>query len=130
MKIKIMLAIAFLAAILTACSLNAPRIAGEFDRFEFGDVVNGTIVSKEIIIENKGNSKLVIEEIATSCGCTTATVEPGTISSGGTGVLRIEFDSGAHGPELVGLLTRQVFIKTNDPSSPEIIVEFSANVVK
>jgi hypothetical protein len=117
-------------AFLTACSPDAPRIDIEFNNFELGDVVNGTIISKDITIENIGGAPLIIEEVSTSCGCTTAVVDQTSISPGGKTILRVEFDSGAHGPELTGMLMRQVFLKTNDPSSPEVMVEFTANIVK
>lgn len=119
----------FVALFLVSCSAQPPQISLESYEFEFGDVVNGTIVSKDIVIENDGSSPLMIEEVSTSCGCTTGVIEPATISPGERGVLHIEFDSGAHGPELEGLLKRQVFIITNDPDSPEVRVEFTANVV-
>ena len=45
-------------------------------------------------------------------------------------VLLIKFDSGAHGTELEGLLKREIFITSNDPASPEVIIEFTANVTK
>jgi hypothetical protein len=125
----IFVAAIFFALFLAACSTQTPQISLEFYEFAFGDVVNGTIVNKDIVIENDGGSPLIIEEVSTSCGCTTGTIEPGTISPGEKGVLHIEFDSGAHGPELTGLLKRQVFLETNDPASSEVMVEFTANVV-
>jgi len=118
-----------LTLFLAACNSQSPQISLESYEFEFGDVVNGNIVSKDIIVENIGGSPLIIEDVSTSCGCTTGTVEPKTISPGETGVLHIEFDSGAHGPELEGMLMRQVFLETNDPNSPQVRVDFTANVV-
>jgi len=70
-----------------------------------------------------------VEAVSTSCGCTTATLEPMTIQPGETALLRIEFDSGAHGPEANGPLTRQVFIASNDPEQTETVVEIKANVL-
>jgi hypothetical protein len=97
--------------------------------FDFGDVVNGDIVSQDLVVRNEGNEPLVVETVSTSCGCTTATLEPMTISAGGTATLRVEFDSGAHGPDLSGQVIRQIFLSSNDPQRPEAIVEFSANIL-
>jgi hypothetical protein len=52
-----------------------------------------------------------------------------TIPPGGSGVLTIEFDSGAHGEELSGSLIRQVFITSNDRQQPEVLVELAATVI-
>jgi hypothetical protein len=115
---------------LTACKSQTSQIELELQSFEFGDVVNGTIVEKDISITNRGRAPLTLEEIATSCGCTTAEVNLTTIQPGESAVLHIEFDSGAHGPEMTGELMREVFMRTNDPQSPEVLVTFTVNVIK
>jgi LEA14-like dessication related protein len=128
---KIFFSILVLAGLmtLTACSQKNPQISVESERIEFGDVVNGEIVSKDLRVRNKGEAPLVVEAVSTSCGCTTATLKPMTIQPGGEGLLHVEFDSGAHGPELTGEFVRQVFIASNDPQQPEVVVELIANVV-
>ena len=129
MNRKIIINFAILTTlILASCSAQSPQFSIEQYEFSFGDVVNGTIVSKDLTINNTGGSPLIIETVSTSCGCTTAKIEPQSISPGEQGVLHIEFDSGAHGPDLTGELIRQIFITTNDPSNPELIIQFSVNV--
>ncbi len=80
-------------------------------------------------MRNSGQADLVIETVTTTCGCTTATLEPMTIPPGKEATLHIEFDSGAHGPELTGRLMRQVILLSNDPETPEATVQFVANVL-
>jgi hypothetical protein len=72
---------------------------------------------------------LVIESVSTSCGCTSAQVIPTTLEAGGSGVLQITFDSGAHGPEELGQVMRQVFIASNDPDQPEVDFRFTAEIL-
>ncbi len=117
-----------LALVLVACG-GRPHIEVGETTFDFGDVVNGEIVTRDIVVRNTGSADLVIEEVSTSCGCTQAEVEPTRIPPGGEGVLHIAFDSGAHGPQLTGQLMRQVFIVSNDPEAPEVVVEFTAHVL-
>lgn len=117
------------ALILSACAPRQPRIEVETDSVDFGEMINGEIATREVRVRNAGDAPLVVEAVSTSCGCTTATLEPMTIQPGETALLRIEFDSGAHGPEANGPLTRQVFIASNDPEQTETVVEIKANVL-
>ena len=123
--VLIVLVVGFL---LVACSSGQPSIAIEANNFDFGNVVNGDIVSRNLTVRNDGEADLVIDSIITSCTCTQATVNPMTIPAGQSGILHIEFDSGFHGPDLTGPLIRQVFITSNDPQSPEMQVELSVYV--
>ncbi len=118
-----------LAVLLTACAGKQPQISLETTEFDFGDVVNGEIVSRDLIVRNVGQADLIVEEVITTCGCTTGALDPMTIPPGGEATLHIEFDSGAHGPELTGELMRQVILVSNDPEAPEATVQFTANVV-
>lgn len=118
-----------MAVFLTACG-GQPQISVAETNLAFGDVVNGEVVVREISIQNKGEGDLVIEAVSTSCGCTQAAIEPTIIPPGSSGTLTVEFDSGAHGPELTGELIRQVFIASNDPAQPETIVEIAANILR
>ena len=116
------------AVFLTACG-GQPQISVAESNLEFGDVVNGDVVVRKISVQNKGQGDLIIEAVSTSCGCTQAAIEPMTILPGSNGTLTVEFDSGAHGPELTGELIRQVFIATNDPEQPETVLELAANIL-
>lgn len=123
-----LLPLIILAIWLSACSRPA-QIAVTGNTLEIGDVVNGEIITREISIQNNGQSDLVIETVTTSCGCTQATIKPMLIAAGGSGTLAITFDSGAHGPALTGPIIRQIFITSNDPQQPETIVELAANIL-
>ncbi len=123
-----LMALIVLAAGLAACG-GQPEILVPEASLVLGDVVNGEIITREVTVQNVGQSDLIIEAVTTSCGCTEATVAPMRIPRDGSGILTIRFDSGAHGPELTGQLIRQVFIATNDPQKPEIFVELAANIL-
>lgn len=116
------------AGVLAACSGGTAEIALETQDLDLGDVPNGTIATREVAVRNKGDGLLVVEAISTSCGCTAATLEPMQIAPGESGTLHIEYDAGAHGPDLTGPLVRQVFINSNDPDQPEVVVELAVNV--
>ncbi|MEX2143738.1 MAG: DUF1573 domain-containing protein [Anaerolineales bacterium] len=116
------------ALFLAGCGAGDARIALEVTEFDFGDVPLGDVVTRELSVRNTGTSKLVIESISTSCGCTTAAIDQTQIPPGSSTVLRVTFDSAAHG-DVAGFYTRQVFLSTNDTEQEEITIEFTANVV-
>ena len=119
--------------LLAACGpgarAGAPLIALETQLLELGDLPNGKIAERVVMVRNDGDAPLVVEAVTTSCGCTTATLEPMTLAPGESGVLNISFDSGAHGPELRGPLMREVVLASNDPATPEVMVALTANIL-
>ena len=129
MRTKPIIIILVTTTLLGACVSYQPSIILEEDQLNLGDVINGEILTYELTVSNQGNSPLEVESVSTSCGCTTATLEPMTIQPGEKGILHIEFDSGAHGPELTGELVRQIYIVSNDPNIPEAKIEFVANIL-
>lgn len=130
MRLKTFLPLSLLLTglLLAACSTKESSIVIEATNLDLGHVVNGEIVGREVIVRNEGQADLVIDGVTTSCSCTQATITPMILAPGESGVLHIEFDSGAHGPELTGRLIRQVFVASNDPAQPEAKVELTVFV--
>jgi hypothetical protein len=128
LKISLLFSLLLTGLLLAACSAKESSIVMEATNLDLGHVVNGEIISREVAVRNEGQGDLVIDSVTTSCSCTQATVTPMTIAPGESGVLHIEFDSGAHGPALTGELIRQVFVTSNDPTQPEAKVELTVFV--
>ena len=108
---------------------GAPQIALETATLELGEMPNGEIATREVAVRNDGDAPLVVAAVTTSCGCTTAVLEPMTIAPGASGVLRVTFDSGAHGPDLRGPLLREVMLSSNDPAAPEAKLTLAATIL-
>ncbi len=115
--------------LIAACTPAQPEISVEESFFNFGDVVNGQVVIKDLTVWNNGSSTLVIDAVSSSCGCTSVNMDSMDISPGESANLHIEFDSGAHGPDANGEVMRQIFIASNDPQQLEVVIEFQANVL-
>ncbi|MEX2161167.1 MAG: DUF1573 domain-containing protein [Anaerolineales bacterium] len=123
------LVIALVGLLLAACQSGQPELSVEPLEFDFGDVTLGDLATQDVTIANTGSGELVIEGIATSCGCTTANIDENRIPAGQETILHITFDSAAHG-DVTGFYTRQVYLSSNDPGQPEIRIEFTANVIR
>jgi len=129
MKKLIPITILMLAILLAACTSKPPQINLEYTKYDFGDVVNGDIIAQEVTVKNIGGEDLYVSEVITTCGCTTATLEPRVIPAGEEAKLQVTFDSGAHGPYLEGEIIRRVILVTNDPDQYEATVDFAANIL-
>jgi len=112
--------------LLSACGRGQPDITVAAARHDFGQVKQGEVVATEIAMRNSGKSDLTIEAVSTSCGCTTAQVEPKVIPPGGEGRLIIRYDSGVH-PDS-GPVQLHIYIASNDPFKKEVEVIITANV--
>ncbi len=129
MKLTYAMLVLLLAVLLAACGGGTQDIDLAQSQTDLGVVTNGEIPTIEIPVRNLGNGDLVIEAVTTSCGCTSASITPEIIPPDGTGTLAIRYDSGAHGPDEVGPVMRQIFIASNDPDNPEIEFRLLAEVV-
>ena len=112
--------------VLAACGAGQPDIAVAVTRHDFGQVKQGKVVTTEIPMRNAGRKDLKIQAVSTSCGCTTAEVQPEIIPPGGEGKLLIRYDSGAHPDK--GPVQRHIYIASNDPDEAEVEVVITADV--
>jgi hypothetical protein len=126
---RVLIGIGLTTILLASCTGGTPELVLGDTEVDLGEVVNGEVLTIEIPIQNTGDKELVIEAVTTSCGCTSAEVTPERIAPGGEGVLHIQYDSGAHGPEANGPVIRQIFIASNDPDQPEAEFRVLANVI-
>lgn len=107
-------------------SMSNPAIKFNQMSFDFGKINEGDVVTHIFKFENTGHTNLKIEDIKTSCGCTAALTKDKDIAPGGSGTLRVEFDS--HYKH--GQLTRLIYIKTNDPNNKSVALKIFADVEK
>lgn len=107
----------------------APELQIASKNFDFDNVSYGQILEKKFEITNSGNQNLEILRLATSCGCTTATISQNQIAPGQSVELKVRYDTGAMtGAHAKGKQERIIFIKSNDPRNPQTEVRIYANV--
>jgi hypothetical protein len=129
---------------------NRPVISIDPLLYDFGDVsFAGGVVKTVMTIQNEGGSDLVVNEMDTSCGCTSASVTKdgvegpvfgmkmhGTnpvgwsisIKPGENALLNVYYDPTVH-PDLRGPVTRTVSIFSNDPIEFQKEVRIDVNQV-
>ncbi len=109
---------------------NSPKIEIQPKVFDFGQAKYGDVLRHKFKIKNSGNRVLEIKRVATSCGCTSAKVSKEKINPGETAELLVTYDTGAmgSGPHGKGKQERIIYIKSNDPASPQVEVMIYAYV--
>jgi hypothetical protein len=84
----------------TVSTQPTTTIQYESEKFNFGVVDEGEVVSHVYKFKNTGNEPLIISNAKGSCGCTVPTWPKEPVPPGGTGELKVEFNSkGKPGPQ-------------------------------
>lgn len=113
------------------------------DGYDFGEInIFGGKVQATYSLKNEGTEDVSITSAVTSCMCTEGKIGDLTfgmhesfgktviIPAGEEKILTATFDPLAHGPSGTGKIKRELFLKTNSITTPEIKVTFSGDVVK
>jgi len=122
---KKLLFVFFLISSMGFAQLMQPKLVLQQNSFDFGDIKQGETVSHTFVLTNSGGDLLKITNVQASCGCTAAVPEKSELAPGESTNLPVKFNSTGR----QGLQKKTVKISTNDPTSPEMTVTISGNVV-
>lgn len=103
-----------------------PRLDMPEREHDFGRIYARWTVSHIFAVQNTGTADLVITNLVTSCGCTTAELSSAVIPPGHRANLTVTFDADFH--PVRGPVTRLVWFATNDPTQPWVEVRITADV--
>lgn len=95
-----------------------PDVAVKPANRHLGALGRTEVVNLNYIVVNSGNKDLVIDNVVTSCGCTTATLSSNVILPGQRADLAVRFDVGFHEMKPGEQVVRVVWLMTNDPDTP------------
>lgn len=135
---RLLLAMALVAVVAAAVVVAVvfaarPQAAGRIElsaaEFDFGTIPNTGPVSQVFRVHNAGDGPLEIEQISTSCGCTTAEITSRRLASDDTTDLKVTYDPLAHGGA-TGEFLRIVYVRSSDPDTPEARLTIRATVVE
>lgn len=82
--------------------------------YDFGSVIQGTVVQANFEIKNTGSADLHIERIIPGCGCTAVSSSSDVIAPNQSGAVQIDFDTAGFNGEK----SRAIRLYTNDPKNP------------
>jgi len=89
-----------------------------------GTVYNGTVVKTKVKFSNGGDSKLIINGVRTSCGCTTVREPKKELAPGESDYLEVQFNSSGFRGEVV----KYINIESNDPTNQYATIKMTTEV--
>jgi hypothetical protein len=93
-----------------------------------GMVGRRDVLNLKYIVINNGNEDLVINNMVTSCGCTTGKLSHNIIPPGYRADLSVRFDVGFHKVKRGERVVRIVWLRTNDPDTPVAEARLTATI--
>ena len=91
---------------------QAPRLVLPEKEFDFGGVKEGSKITHDFVVLNKGEAVLEIREVSVSCGCSAASFDR-TIPPGGEGKITLRVDTKGY----EGNIHKTATVYTNDPET-------------
>ena len=72
---------------------DMPKIYFKENEHDFGEITAGEVLTYAYKFSNTGGADLIISNVLTSCGCTVSEFPKEPIKPGGTGFIKLTFDS-------------------------------------
>lgn len=88
---------------------SGPKIVFDKDVHDFGQIIQGEMISYSFHFTNRGNAPLLITDVKASCGCTVADFPREATSPGDKAYVTVTFDSKGRR----GFQSKQVTVLTN-----------------
>jgi len=116
----------FILSLSGSYCLAQPKITVvQGTNLNFGDIYNTDKLSHDVTIKNVGTDTLHIKKVTTQCGCTTTGLSDSRLAPSDTGRLTITFNPANYG---AGKVVKHVYVESDDPTTPNLTVEFAVNV--
>ena len=103
-----------------------PRVVCADTTYHFGTLSDQETAEHTFTIKNAGKADLLLLDVRTTCGCTTASLSRDAVPPGETAELKTAFDlRGRRGRE-----TKKAFVRTNDPQTPTVAFTLEGTVTR
>jgi hypothetical protein len=103
---------------------NAPSLKLEKSEHDFGVVGPDTSNKCQFKFSNAGKSALKIESVQSTCGCTVPELAKKDYAPGESGAIDVTFRS----PSAGGIITKHLYVTSNDPVVPRAELAIKATV--
>ena len=104
---------------------DGPRIYFPEPIYDFGTTIVDHVVKHTFVFTNVGNQVLELQEVKSTCGCTTAGEWSHRVEPGKGGVIPVEFHPGPH---FDGPVVKPVMVTCNDTNGMGVTLQLKGNV--
>jgi hypothetical protein len=104
---------------------SGARLSAEPSSFDFGTVLPGKVLHRDIVLRNVGGAELTITDVKTTCDCTVVGGYATTLAPGASTSLRVRLTT----PAAAGRTDQAIAILSNDPERPRVEIQVTATVV-
>ena len=118
MKKLLSLATFFLLAMAVQAQTATDTLELKEAEFDFGSIPQGKPVYHTFQIVNKGKTPLKVDNVTTSCGCTTPEWSREPIAMGATGTIKVGYNAATEGH-----FEKMVTVQYNGNSTKQIIIK-------
>jgi uncharacterized protein DUF1573 len=118
------------SAFLVSKNLKNPALSGASisfveEKHDFGDVQQGPVLEYNFEFTNMGEDKLIVKNVSTSCGCTSAIIgDKKEYMPGELGKVKVSFNTQGR----TGKFEKTINVETNDSKMPLKTLTISMNV--
>jgi hypothetical protein len=102
------------------------QLAWEAKQLDFKPMAGDRSLSATFRFENKGRRPVKIQDLQTSCGCTTASTARKSYAPGEKGEVAVKFLFGGRR----GLQNKSVVVQTDDPSEPAVVLMLKVDILE
>jgi len=115
-----------LFAVATA-GLAAPVLSVENPIYDFGNVVEGNVVTHPFVLTNTGDQPITVSQVVTSCGCTTTTLTNKTLAPGASVSMDVALDTRGFGGQTIVKLIK---VYSNAPADNPLVLQMKGTVLR
>lgn len=103
---------------------NTGSIAFEKLVYDFGQIEKGSDAECTFVFHNRGKLPLIVTEVKASCGCTVPVWTKEPVKPGGTGNVKVKYNTGTP-----GVFNKSITVYTNDKNN-SVILTIKGEVIK
>jgi hypothetical protein len=118
------LSIVLFAFVIAANITAQPRAVISLMAYDYGNIIQDSVVTKIFVITNEGSEVLKINDVKASCGCTAVVAGKNELKPGESTEIKVSFDSKGKS----GKQNKTITVSTNDPGNSIIKLAFTGNV--
>lgn len=116
MKTILSILIVVLGGLSTITAQNTAKFQFKSEVIDYGEIEKGADGLRVFEFKNAGNAPLIIENVYSSCGCTTPSWTKTAVAPGESGKIEVKYNT-----SIVGPIRRTITIYSNADENPKAI---------